>query len=104
MDVLNVRRGDTGLILSEVRSFSLFYGSPEIVLVLTWNYSYSGFRSCISINPWDKRGTATAMDIILFFPEYIYSALWTTSDLKALTTSDKGACSRWKVHNFGNSD
>ncbi|KXN83190.1 hypothetical protein AN958_01704 [Leucoagaricus sp. SymC.cos] len=43
-----------GLILSE------FAGS----------YSYSGFRSCIAINPWDTRGTSEA----------IYSALTMNSD------------------------
>ncbi|KAJ3868933.1 glycosyltransferase family 20 protein [Lentinula novae-zelandiae] len=31
----------------------------------TGSYSYSGFRSCIAINPWDARGTAEAIDTAL---------------------------------------
>ncbi|KAF8830403.1 hypothetical protein HHX47_DHR2000621 [Lentinula edodes] len=41
------------------------------VLVLsefTGSYSYSGFRSCIAINPWDARGTAEAIDTALNMP------------------------------------
>lgn len=28
----------------------------------TGSYSYSGFRSCIAVNPWDARGTAEAIN------------------------------------------
>lgn len=52
----------------------------EGVLILsefTGSYSYSGFRSCIPVNPWDARGTADA----------IY---------QALTMSDVEAHSRWE--------
>ncbi|KAJ3920499.1 glycosyltransferase family 20 protein [Lentinula edodes] len=34
----------------------------------TGSYSYSGFRSCIAINPWDARGTAEAIDTALNMP------------------------------------
>ncbi|KAF8963230.1 alpha,alpha-trehalose-phosphate synthase [Flammula alnicola] len=47
----------------------------------TGSYSYSGFRSCIAINPWDTRGTANAIQ-------------------QALTMSDEEARSRWEdLHN-----
>ncbi|KAJ3970266.1 glycosyltransferase family 20 protein [Lentinula raphanica] len=42
------------------------------VLVLsefTGSYSYSGFRSCIAINPWDARGTADAINTALNMPK-----------------------------------
>ncbi|KAH6904345.1 trehalose-phosphatase [Coprinopsis sp. MPI-PUGE-AT-0042] len=32
-----------------------------ILSEFTGSYSYSGFRSCIAINPWDSRGTAKAI-------------------------------------------
>jgi hypothetical protein len=44
----------------------------------TGSYSYSGFRSCIAVNPWDTRNTAKA----------IY---------QALTMDDEEAFSRWDV-------
>jgi len=47
----------------------------------TGSYSYSGFRSCIAVNPWDTRNTANA----------IY---------QALTMEDDEAFSRWDVSNF----
>ncbi|KAJ7784837.1 glycosyltransferase family 20-domain-containing protein [Mycena maculata] len=54
---------------------------PLILSEFTGSYSYSGFRSCIAINPWDTRGTASA----------IY---------QALTMSDDEALSRWEdLHN-----
>lgn len=42
------------------------------------SYSYSGFRSCIAINPWDYRNTADAIH-------------------QALTMDDEEAASRWLV-------
>ncbi|KZT21795.1 glycosyltransferase family 20 protein [Neolentinus lepideus HHB14362 ss-1] len=49
---------------------------PLILSEFTGSYSYSGFRSCIAINPWDSRGTADAIN-------------------KALTMPDEEAASRW---------
>jgi hypothetical protein len=43
----------------------------------TGSYSYTGFRSCIAVNPWDARGTAAAIH-------------------QALTMSDEEARSRWE--------
>lgn len=34
---------------------------PLVLSEFTGSYSYSGFRSCIAINPWDTRGTADAI-------------------------------------------
>ncbi|TBU43087.1 glycosyltransferase family 20-domain-containing protein, partial [Dichomitus squalens] len=54
---------------------------PLILSEFTGSYSYSGFRSCIPINPWDKRSTAKAIH-------------------QALTMSDEEATSRWEdLHN-----
>ncbi|KAH8828196.1 alpha,alpha-trehalose-phosphate synthase [Flagelloscypha sp. PMI_526] len=54
---------------------------PLILSEFTGSYSYSGFRSCIPINPWDTRGTGDA----------IYHAL---------TMSDQEAKQRWEeLHN-----
>ncbi|KAG8215355.1 glycosyltransferase family 20 protein [Butyriboletus roseoflavus] len=54
---------------------------PLILSEFTGSYSYSGFRSCIAVNPYDTRGTANA----------IY---------QALTMSDDEALSRWEdLHN-----
>ena len=44
----------------------------------TGSYSYSGFRSCIAVNPWDTRNTAKAIH-------------------QALTMDDEEAFSRWDV-------
>jgi len=44
----------------------------------TGSYSYSGFRSCIAVNPWDTRNTAKAIH-------------------QALTMDDDEAFSRWDV-------
>ncbi|KAG6816474.1 hypothetical protein H0H87_005761 [Tephrocybe sp. NHM501043] len=54
---------------------------PLILSEFTGSYSYSGFRSCIAINPWDTRGTAEAIN-------------------QALTMSDEEAHTRWEdLHN-----
>ncbi|KAK2462193.1 hypothetical protein APHAL10511_005781 [Amanita phalloides] len=34
---------------------------PLILSEFTGSYSYSGFRSCIAVNPWDRRDTANAI-------------------------------------------
>lgn len=54
---------------------------PLILSEFTGSYSYSGFRSCIAVNPYDTRGTAKAIH-------------------QALTMSDEEASSRWEdLHN-----
>ncbi|KAH9964851.1 alpha-trehalose-phosphate synthase [Russula dissimulans] len=54
---------------------------PLVLSEFTGSYSYSGFRSCIAVNPWDTRNTAKA----------IY---------QALTMDDEEAFSRWDdLHN-----
>ena len=51
---------------------------PLILSEFTGSYSFSGFRSCIAINPWDKRSTAKAIH-------------------QALNITDEEATSRWEV-------
>ena len=34
---------------------------PLVLSEFTGSYSYSGFRSCIPINPWNTKGTADAI-------------------------------------------
>ncbi|KAF6749841.1 trehalose-phosphatase [Ephemerocybe angulata] len=52
-----------------------------ILSEFTGSYSYSGFRSCIAINPWDYRGTSAAIK-------------------QALSMSPEEALSRWEdLHN-----
>jgi trehalose 6-phosphate synthase/phosphatase len=54
---------------------------PLILSEFTGSYSYSGFRSCIAVNPYDTHGTAKAIR-------------------QALTMSDEEALSRWEdLHN-----
>ncbi|KAI0315017.1 alpha-trehalose-phosphate synthase [Amylostereum chailletii] len=54
---------------------------PLILSEFTGTYSYSGFRSCIAVNPWDTRNTAKAIN-------------------QALTMDDEEAFSRWEdLHN-----
>ncbi|KAF8153874.1 glycosyltransferase family 20-domain-containing protein [Crassisporium funariophilum] len=54
---------------------------PLVLSEFTGSYSYSGFRSCIAVNPWDTRGTAAAIH-------------------QALTMGDEEARSRWEdLHN-----
>ncbi|KAI0270653.1 alpha-trehalose-phosphate synthase [Gloeopeniophorella convolvens] len=54
---------------------------PLILSEFTGSYSYSGFRSCIAVNPWDTRNTAKAIH-------------------QALTMDDDEAFSRWDdLHN-----
>ncbi|KAH9990884.1 alpha-trehalose-phosphate synthase [Russula vinacea] len=54
---------------------------PLILSEFTGSYSYSGFRSCIAVNPWDTRNTAKAIH-------------------QALTLDEDEAFSRWDdLHN-----
>ena len=66
------------LILSEVRRLVVFMLLHPHCLQFTGSYSYSGFRSCIAVNPWDTRNTAKAIH-------------------QALTMDDDEAFSRWDV-------
>ncbi|KAF9516717.1 glycosyltransferase family 20 protein [Hydnum rufescens UP504] len=50
---------------------------PLILSEFTGSYSYSGFRQCIAINPWDYKNTADAI-------------------FQALTMNDEEATSRWQ--------
>lgn len=52
--------------------------SPLILSEFTGSYSYSGFRSCVGVNPWDARQTADAIHT-------------------ALTMGEEDAMARWKV-------
>ena len=40
---------------------------PLVLSEFTGSYSYSGFRSCIPINPWNTKGTADAIYQVGFF-------------------------------------
>jgi hypothetical protein len=40
---------------------------PLVLSEFTGSYSYSGFRSCIPINPWNTKGTADAIYQVSFF-------------------------------------
>jgi len=44
---------------------------PLILSEFTGSYSYSGFRSCIAINPWDTRGTAEAINQVRITVRFI---------------------------------
>ena len=39
---------------------------PLVLSEFTGSYSYSGFRSCIPINPWNTKGTADAIHQVSF--------------------------------------
>ena len=45
---------------------------PLVLSEFTGSYSYSGFRSCIPINPWNTKGTADAIYQVGFF----FVSLW----------------------------
>ncbi|KIY50195.1 glycosyltransferase family 20 protein [Fistulina hepatica ATCC 64428] len=49
---------------------------PLILSEFTGSYSYSGFRSCIAINPWDTRGTANAIYQALTMDEAEKKSRW----------------------------
>ena len=70
------------LILSEVGNSVFLNEMPaETTFQFTGTYSYSGFRSCIAVNPWDTRNTAKAIQ-------------------QALTMDDEEAFSRWEVRSL----
>ncbi|KAF9490894.1 alpha,alpha-trehalose-phosphate synthase [Pleurotus eryngii] len=49
---------------------------PLILSEFTGSYSYSGFRSCIAINPWDSRSTANAIHQALIMGDEEAKARW----------------------------
>lgn len=50
----------------------------------TGSYSYSGFRSCIAVNPWDTRNTAKAIHQALTMDEDEAFSRWDVSILRHL--------------------
>ncbi|TFK37501.1 alpha,alpha-trehalose-phosphate synthase [Crucibulum laeve] len=74
---------------------------PLILSEFTGSYSYSGFRSCIAINPWDTRGTAFAIHQALTMPDDEARSRWedlhnhvTTQTAQAFVTSFLNRCVR----------
>jgi trehalose-6-phosphate synthase len=83
------------LILSEVRG-SINAGVTTLTRCkFAGSYSYSGFRSCIAINPWDARGTAKAIYEVRAPQALPWNDAHTPA--QALTMSDDEASSRWEV-------
>ncbi|TFK96444.1 glycosyltransferase family 20-domain-containing protein [Pterulicium gracile] len=74
---------------------------PLILSEFTGSYSYSGFRSCIAVNPWDARGTANAIHEALTMSEDEATSRWedlhahvTTQTAQAFVTSFLARCVR----------
>ena len=68
------------------------------------SYSYSGFRSCIPINPWDKRGTSNAIYTALTMPDDEAKSRWedlhghvVTQSAQAFVTSFLVRCLRANI-------
>lgn len=75
--------------------------SPLILSEFTGSYSYSGFRSCVSVNPWDARRTADALYMSLTMAEDEAMTRWkdlhkhvTTQTAQAFVTSFVSRCVR----------
>ncbi|QRV89728.1 glycosyltransferase family 20 protein [Ceratobasidium sp. AG-Ba] len=75
--------------------------SPLILSEFTGSYSYSGFRSCVSVNPWDARRTADALYTSLTMNEEESVTRWkdlhkhvTTQTAQAFVTSFVSRCVR----------
>lgn len=49
---------------------------PLILSEFTGSYSYSGFRACLSVNPWDTRMTAEAIHTALTMPDSECRSRW----------------------------
>lgn len=45
---------------------------PLLLSEFTGSYSYSGFRSCIPINPWNTKGTADAIHQVGFLFVFLF--------------------------------
>lgn len=74
---------------------------PLILSEFAGSYSYSGFRSCIVINPWDTRGTANAIHQALTMPNDEARSRWedlhnhvTTQTAQAFVTTFLNRCVR----------
>ncbi|KAK7455868.1 Trehalose-6-P synthase/phosphatase complex subunit [Stygiomarasmius scandens] len=74
----------------------------------TGSYSYSGFRSCIAINPWDTRGTAEAIHQALTMGKEEARGRWEelsehveTQTAQAFVRSFLGRCIRAAEENRG---
>jgi trehalose 6-phosphate synthase complex regulatory subunit len=50
---------------------------PLLLSEFTGSYSYSGFRSCIPINPWNTKGTADAIHQVGFFLGFFWCCIYT---------------------------
>ncbi|KAF8606617.1 hypothetical protein BDV93DRAFT_553778 [Ceratobasidium sp. AG-I] len=75
--------------------------SPLILSEFTGSYSYSGFRSCVGVNPWDARRTADAIHTALTMGEEDAMARWkdlhkhvTTQTAQAFVASFLTRCVR----------
>ncbi|PFH45853.1 glycosyltransferase family 20 protein [Amanita thiersii Skay4041] len=74
---------------------------PLILSEFTGSYSYSGFRSCIAVNPWDTRGTASAIHRAITMTPQEMRTRWedlhnhvTTQTAQAFITSFLTRCVR----------
>ena len=72
------------LILSEVCQPCNLQAISSQCPQFTGSYSYSGFRSCIAINPWDTRNTAKAIHQALTMDEDEAFSRWDVSILRHL--------------------
>ncbi|KAF5354480.1 hypothetical protein D9758_012423 [Tetrapyrgos nigripes] len=79
-----------------------------ILSEFTGSYSYSGFRSCIAINPWDTRGTADAIAKALMMDKEEAKSRWEelsehveTQTAQAFVRGFLGRCVRAAAENRG---
>lgn len=95
VQAIGSKRGEFFLstLTSEYRSLTY--------IQFTGSYSYSGFRSCIAINPWDTRGTANAIHQALTMPEEEAHSRWedlhnhvTTQTAQTFVTTFLNRCVR----------
>ncbi|RPD60848.1 hypothetical protein L227DRAFT_547270 [Lentinus tigrinus ALCF2SS1-6] len=84
---------------------------PLILSEFTGSYSYSGFRSCIPINPWDKRMTAKAIHQALTMKDDEATSRWedlhnhvVTQSAQAFVTSFLVRCLRSNIEHMQNND
>ncbi|KAI0053481.1 glycosyltransferase family 20 protein [Auriscalpium vulgare] len=80
---------------------------PLILSEFTGSYTYSGFRSCIAINPWDRRNTANAIHQALTMDEEEAFARWedlhnhvVTQTSQAFVTSFLTRCLRTNIEHL----
>ncbi|KAI0742614.1 glycosyltransferase family 20-domain-containing protein [Daedaleopsis nitida] len=84
---------------------------PLILSEFTGSYSFSGFRSCIPINPWDKRMTAKAIHQALNMDDEEASSRWedlhnhvVTQSAQAFVTSFLVRCLRSNIEHMQSAD